>query len=234
MCIRDSVLGVVTAEYLGADSAAIPISSNDAAMHHLKKSGTIISLTRIGSPHVIVAMEDLRNDYENVVGWEVNGGFFTSGDIDMDGAVLSALPTRDAVLPMICAVLSAKDKSLKVSELFAGLPERYTQAGLIDNFDMATSAKIIEALSGDIDKAMNLINKVFLKDHGFGDVESIDTTDGVRIYFDNGDVAHLRPSGNAPQLRMYSNANTQERADQIVEHAIREPDGLLRAVESHV
>ena len=42
-----------------------------------------------------------------------------------------------------------------------------------------------------------------------------DTTDGIRVLFDNGDVAHVRPSGNADELRIYSVADTQIRADEI-------------------
>jgi phosphomannomutase len=55
--------------------------------------------------------------------------------------------------------------------------------------------------------------------------------DGVRVYFRNGDIAHIRPSGNAPQLRIYANSDTQARADQIVDYALGEPDGILRQLE---
>ena len=55
--------------------------------------------------------------------------------------------------------------------------------------------------------------------------------DGVRWGFDNGDIAHIRPSGNAPQLRIYTVAGSQARADTIVALGIREPDGILRSME---
>ena len=41
----------------------------------------------------------------------------------------------------------------------------------------------------------------------------MDYTDGVRILFANGEVAHVRPSGNADELRIYAVADTQRRAD---------------------
>jgi phosphomannomutase len=66
---------------------------------------------------------------------------------------------------------------------------------------------------------------------GFDEILRINVLDGVRIYFHNRDVAHIRPSGNAPQLRIYANSDSQARADQIVEHALREPDGILRRLE---
>jgi phosphomannomutase len=52
-------------------------------------------------------------------------------------------------------------------------------------------------------------------------------TDGVRFSFNNGDIAHLRPSGNADELRIYAVADSQARADQIAVSAVAEPDGLL-------
>ena len=51
-------------------------------------------------------------------------------------------------------------------------------------------------------------------------------------FFDNGEIAHLRPSGNAPQLRIYSVADSQERAAEIVALAIAEPNGIFRAIEN--
>jgi phosphomannomutase len=66
---------------------------------------------------------------------------------------------------------------------------------------------------------------------GFDDIVRINVLDGVRIYFRGGDIAHVRPSGNAPQLRIYANSDSQARADTIVELVLREPDGILRLME---
>jgi phosphomannomutase len=63
------------------------------------------------------------------------------------------------------------------------------------------------------------------------EIARINVLDGMRLYFRNGDVAHIRPSGNAPQLRIYANSDSQARADEIVELAIREPNGILRQME---
>jgi len=45
-----------------------------------------------------------------------------------------------------------------------------------------------------------------------GPVAAIDTTDGVRLTFASGEIAHLRPSGNAPELRVYTEADSLVRA----------------------
>ncbi|TMM71143.1 phosphomannomutase, partial [Salmonella enterica subsp. enterica serovar Newport] len=44
-----------------------------------------------------------------------------------------------------------------------------------------------------------------------------DVTDGFRITIDNNNIIHLRPSGNAPELRCYAEADSQEEACNIVE-----------------
>jgi phosphomannomutase len=76
------------------------------------------------------------------------------------------------------------------------------------------------------------LSRFFTPALGFSDIVRINVLDGVRIYFNNGEVAHIRPSGNAPQLRIYANSDSQARADAIVELALREPDGILRQMVS--
>jgi phosphomannomutase len=75
------------------------------------------------------------------------------------------------------------------------------------------------------------LQTVFSVEAGFSPLSRLNYTDGVRIIFTNGDVAHVRPSGNADELRIYSVADTQTRADEIVARGIAEPDGLLRQLE---
>jgi phosphomannomutase len=71
----------------------------------------------------------------------------------------------------------------------------------------------------------------FTPELGFGDISRLNYTDGVRIYFDNGDIAHVRPSGNADELRIYAVADTLARAEAIVQAGIAEPAGILRQLE---
>ena len=54
------------------------------------------------------------------------------------------------------------------------------------------------------------------------------------MYFGNDDVAHFRPSGNAEELRIYAVADTQLRADAIVQAATRSPDGILKRLQNEV
>lgn len=254
------LVGMLTAELLGADAVVVPISSNDGIDRGSLKD-IVEPKTRIGSPFVITGMEHaLARGKHAVCGWEANGGFLTGSDIHWQGRVLTALPTRDAVLPVLAVLHLAKRESKTLADLFARLPKRYSRAGLIKQFPRTLGLEIVKRLSptndaiktvvfspnkhGFLDAGnlevtgtsedtneLNAINQqlaqVFSDASGFGDITGINYTDGVRIYFDNGDVAHIRPSGNADELRCYAVADSQQRADDIAAMAVAEPYGLL-------
>lgn len=67
-------------------------------------------------------------------------------------------------------------------------------------------------------------------EQGFGRVIQIGFLDGTRVWFDNGDVVHIRPSGNAPQLRVYALAASERRARAIVAMATAAGNGTLYAM----
>jgi len=219
------LLGIIVAKYLGADAVAIPISANDAVDLELDN----VTMTKIGSPYVVKAMQEAEGD--NVVGWEANGGFLTGSVIEKDGRTLGPLPTRDAVLPILCALYASVEKKCTLAELFSELPPRFSKAGLIDEFPREASLEIIHRFTpGDSVSIAAELSKVFTPELGFDAITDINTIDGLRIFFANGDIAHIRPSGNAPQLRIYAVANTEARAEEIVVLALREPDGILRSL----
>lgn len=229
---RGDVLGLPTTELLGIKAVAFPISSSDAVSTELSERGIAYIATRIGSPYVIDAMRSLSKDQKPVAGWEVNGGYLLGTAItNENGSTLEALPTRDALLPILGALLLAIKKGVSITQLFAAYPQRFTQAGIIDNFPSETSQSLLELLSTQ-DAAEKVLSTVLESADGFTVLEGIDTTDGARLVFTNQDIMHIRPSGNAPQLRVYATSDTQARADDIVKRGIAEPDGILRRLEN--
>lgn len=232
---RGDELGAVVAKWLDADFAAIPVSSSDAVDQYLGSNDIDYLHTRIGSPYVIVAIDKaVEEGKTKAVGWEVNGGFLLAQDFTVNGAILSSLPTRDAFLPILIALVDASEQGKTISALFSELPARFTQAGLIDNFPVEVSRAILEAFAEDSEETRAKLEWYFVSTDGFSEITKTDSLDGIRIFFANGDIAHLRPSGNAPQLRTYSVADSQERSDEIVRLAIEEPSGILRQLGEHV
>lgn len=229
---RGDVLGAIVAEWLKADFAAYTISSSDAVDTYLHSKSIETKHTKIGSPYVLAALTAAsQHKYLRAVGWEVNGGLLQQSDLLINGKTLSALPTRDAFLPIIGALRVAAVAKMKVSELFAALPQRFTQAGLIDNFSPEVYQDILARYATDTPETRHELGEFF---PGFGKITKMNTLDGLRLYFASGDIAHIRLSSNAPQLRMYSVAGTQARADEIVAQAIKDPGGIFRQIEQQI
>ena len=53
-----------------------------------------------------------------------------------------------------------------------------------------------------------------------GAAKTFDTVDGLRVQFESGEVLHVRPSGNAPELRCYVEAATEARAKELLRYGL--------------
>ena len=221
--LRGDAVGVLTARYLRADWVVTPVSSNSA----VEKCGWFNSVarTRIGSPYVIEGMEVLEAAHPGtmIVGYEANGGFLLGSDFAEGGKVLRSLPTRDAVLPMLSVLIMAQEKGVPLSMLAEELPLRYTASDRLQSVPSLSSASLLERLKGDASLAARL-----LAPHS-GALLSLDGTDGLRFTFESGDIVHLRPSGNAPELRCYTEASLEDKASALCEAAMNEIRPYLEA-----
>jgi phosphomannomutase len=229
------LVGMIVAEYLQTDAVVVPISCNDA-IDRGKLAAVVEPKTRIGSPFVIAGMDAaLAKGRKSVCGWEPNGGFLTGSAIARNdtgnAASLAPLLTRDAGLPILGALFAAEQKGLSLVDLFAELPKRFSRAALLKQFPRATALKIVEKFAAPNGKELAAF---FTPAEGFSSIARVDYTDGVRVLFDNGEVAHVRPSGNADELRIYAVADTQSRADAITAMGVAEPAGILRRMEKAV
>lgn len=230
--LRGDIVGLITARYLGAKQVVVPVSCNTAI--ELCGAFETVLRTRIGSPYVIAGMEaagsgvpspqsspvngggserEKPSSIPTVVGFEANGGFLVGSHITRDGKSLAPLPTRDAVLPALAVLAAARELDGKVSTLMQDLPARYTASDRLQNFPVANSRNLILELTNDPQALQR-----YLAVDGAKQVDC-NTTDGLRISFDNGEIVHLRPSGNAPELRCYCEAASEARAMQLV-HAV--------------
>jgi len=208
--LRGDILGILTAKYLGAEVVVTPVSSNTA----LEKSGSFarVMRTRIGSPYVVSAMmHAIDEGATRVCGFEANGGFLLATDFAHQNRTLAALPTRDALLPILTVLMASQHQRLPVSGLVAALPQRFSHSDRLKEFPTAlTSARMADFMP-DKASAMATFDAVFGAATG-ARATSMDWTDGVRVVLSNDEIVHLRPSGNAPELRCYTEAASRERA----------------------
>ncbi|RMG90491.1 MAG: phosphomannomutase [Candidatus Dadabacteria bacterium] len=212
--LRGDVVGVLTARLLGADAVVCPVSCNTA----VEQCGWFrkVVRTRIGSPYVIEGMlAAAAEGYRTVVGYEANGGFLTASPIGLGRAELAPLPTRDAAIVILGVLLLAVREGKTVSELREALPRRYTASDRLKEFPTEASLARVRQLA---EGGPTAIEAAF--GGRFGPVAATDTTDGLRITFASGEIVHLRPSGNAPEFRCYTEADSEERAEELLREAL--------------
>ena len=212
--LRGDMVGILCAQYLGAQAVSTTVSCNSAI--ELCGAFTKVIRTRIGSPYVIEAIEGLiESGEQNVVGFEPNGGFLVGSRIEKNDRLLAPLLTRDAVLPILCLLTLARENRCKISALTQSLPARFTASDRLQNVPTESSRTLLQELATSPVAIESLLNGLCGKPVG------LDQTDGLRIFLENNEIMHFRPSGNAPELRCYAEATTQERAGALVQGGLQ-------------
>lgn len=193
--VAGDVLGQIAAGFLNARRVVTPVSSNTG----LEKSGNFGAIDRckIGSPYVIAAMQKAEDD---VVGYEANGGFLLGYAASGPSGELPALMTRDAVLPMLALLTASRTVENGIKGLIDAQPARFTATDRLENVPTVISHAFVERLRSE-----NRIRSDFLAQLGLQE-SMLDLTDGLRIVCSDDRIIHLRPSGNAPELRLYVEA----------------------------
>ena len=205
--VPGDILGQITAQSLGAEAVVTPISSNSGVA---QKGFDTVALTAIGSPHVIAGMQQQGG---KVVGYEANGGFLLGFEAAGPAGHFAPLVTRDCVLPLIMTLLAARGGT--VSQRVAQEPPVVTVADRLQNIPQTRAQPFVASLAKEAQARANFL-AVF-----DGQEATCNLTDGVRMTLVDGRVVHVRPSGNAPELRLYIEASDPETAAQMLDAGLR-------------
>jgi len=209
--VAGDVLGALTAQALGAVRVVTTVSANTCVdlMGRFE-----VARTQIGSPFVIAGMAGGGS----VVGYEPNGGFLLGFDAQGPAGPLAALMTRDCMVPILAPLAAARAAGVSLMALVAGLPARFTASLRLQGVETAAALAFLAAVRADPAALMAAA--------GLGEVDHVNMTDGWRAQ-SGGDIVHLRPSGNAPEFRIYAEARSAARADQIAAQARRFVQSVL-------
>ena len=107
-----------------------------------------------------------------------------------------------------------------LASLIQALPARVTLSDRVTPMPTATSEAKLDHLRQLLRAGPHALTEALGLSHLCGAVVQSDDTDGLRLTFTEGDYVHLRPSGNAPELRLYVEAATQERAQTLLNHCM--------------
>jgi phosphomannomutase len=206
--LRGDLVGAITARMLGADAIVTPITSN-SALEHSAAFDRIIR-TKVGSPFVIEGIgEAVRGGARTILGFEANGGVLLGSEIVRGGHRLAALPTRDAMLPILCALSEIVTRGRPLNEVAEAFSFKAVVSNRIKDVASERSTRFLHRLQQDKDFVEDLFSPL-------GGVARLNTRDGMRIEARNGEIVHFRASGNAPELRVYVEAATPQRAEGLL------------------
>ena len=210
------ILCMLAAKSLRIESLAVPISciTSIEGSNYFKQ----VKRTKIGSPYVIEAFCSLKKVCGSVAGFEANGGFLLASDITLDKKILSSLPTRDAVLPFLAVMKLAGKGTL--SSLCNILPKRFTYSDRIKGIPRLLSEPIMALGVSEPKRLLKTLNLSEMN------IKTINTIDGLRVTFTNSEIMHIRPSGNAPELRCYTESDSAYNAKCLA-------DKVLQSIKTH-
>jgi phosphomannomutase len=205
--LRGDVLGLITANFLGAKFVVTPVTSNSG----IETAGTFnVIRTRVGSPFVIAGMQEaLAAGRDGVAGFEANGGVLTASTFSVNDQELRALPTRDCFLPILATLSLAASRKQPVSEVTSAYHLPFAAADRLENFPVETSARLMAHLRAGSENIAAFLQPL-------GEVDSVSDIDGLRVTLRDRRIVHLRPSGNAPEMRCYIEAKTETEAADLL------------------
>ena len=205
--LRGDVLGLITARYLGADTVVVPVTAGSA----IEQAGGFrqVVRTRVGSPFVIAGMEQATRPGRRSSSASRRMADSCSGPTSPSTArCLPALPTRDAMLPILATLAASRRAGLALADLVASLNVGAMASDRLPDTPAERSGALLRQL-GDAS-----FREAFLRP--VGKPETVDGQDGIRIGLEGGRTIHFRASGNAPELRCYTEAPTAAEAERLL------------------
>ncbi|MGO6686100.1 phosphomannomutase [Rhizobium leguminosarum] len=205
--LRGDLLGLVAANFLDAGTVVTPVTSNSG----IEVAGSFaVRRTRVGSPFVISGMEEaVAAGKDHVMGFEANGGLLTATAFDINGRNVRALPTRDCFIPMLAILSLAAIRKQPLSAVAASYQLPFAAADRLENFPLETSAALMEHLRASDENLSAFLQPI-------GEVATKSDIDGLRVTLRDGGIIHFRPSGNAPEMRCYTEAGSEAAALELL------------------
>jgi len=250
------LLGLLTADFLGARAVTVPVNASDAVDQFFGERGVTPRHTRIGSPYVIAALREVgwegNGGFLTAVPMRVPAGGVLEPLATRDALlpILSVLAASRRPGLSVSALLDRLPRRFGRSALLRPFPrERFQRiaaafapprAGILEaRFQKGQVAvntgkgapRVLRkgALAEGLRRIRRRLGEAFTPQEGFAPVAWVSWLDGLRVGFEDGQIAHLRASGNAPELRVYAVAGSQEAADRVVEGVLH--GGVLARLE---
>jgi len=168
------------------------VSTSSIVDRVAEASGQTVHETAVGFKWVADAM----CEHDALMGGEESGGFGLASHLrNKDGVLLALLAAA------IDAERSYDERVAALLDRFGGIVQDRVSVDCPDNRKAAVLAGLEEALPDELAGAS---------------VERVSSVDGCKIFLADGGWLLVRPSGTEPKLRVYAEAASQHRADELL------------------
>ncbi|WP_336329434.1 phosphoglucosamine mutase [Haloarcula sp. CGMCC 1.2071] len=184
-----ALAALAAAEIESGDGVVSAVNASQRLVDVVEDAGTTLSLTPIGSTYIVSRIRKLQDEGTHVaIAGEGNGGIlFPDYRIARDGAFTAA----------------------KFLELVAERPASEVAADYDDYYNVRRNLKYETE-----DEREAMLKGI--EAHANDATADLDTTDGYRLDYGDGWVL-ARPSGTEPVVRVYAEARTLDRAEELAE-----------------
>jgi phosphomannomutase/phosphoglucomutase len=190
---------LAAAELEEGDGVVSAVNASQRLVDVVEAAGATLSLTPIGSTYIVSRIRALQDSGTNVaIAGEGNGGIlFPEYRIARDGAYTAA----------------------RVCELVAETPARELVAPYDDYYNVRRNLSVE-------DEATREAMLAGIASHAEDAAADLDTTDGYRLDYGDGWVL-ARPSGTEPVVRVYAEARSYDRAEELATQMVAAAENRL-------
>src|SRR5262249_14845497 len=134
-------------------------------------------------------------------------------EFTINGHALWPLPTRDSFLPILSALHLAATRKRPLSEIVAEYAMSFAMSDRLQDFPVETSAALMTHLCESDDNLAAFLAPI-------GKVTRKSDIDGLRVTLSDARIIHFRPSGNAPEMRCYVEADSEQSAAELLRRGL--------------
>lgn len=181
------IVSLILKDYLGIDAVVTPISSSTIVNDALIKAGIDVIWTKVGAKNVVNCMLQKKIN----LGFEENGGLI----------YLPHISGRDGLITLLFTLKAIEEGKTGIWEIRNKLPKTYVmkQAIYVEN---------------DKNEVFNMIKEMVLAKYD-KKIENSVNIDGIKLFLTDKVSILIRPSGTEPKIRVFTEADTKEKADKI-------------------